>query len=64
MGLNIAKAPWCTLMHQGLSNSTKKTMGGAMVREILTWQMNKTNKTTFLHRYMFVSFPLKNNKYT
>jgi len=27
MGLNITKAPWCTLMHQGLSNSTKKTMG-------------------------------------
>lgn len=24
MGLNMMKPPWCTLTHQGLSNSTKR----------------------------------------
>jgi hypothetical protein len=36
IGLNIAKPPWCTHTHQGLSNGTKGMAGGTVIWEIST----------------------------
>jgi hypothetical protein len=45
------KSIWCTLIHQGLSNSIKNMAKGVVVWEISMGKTNKQNKQTIvLHK--------------
>jgi len=48
IGLNIAKPPQCTCIHQGLSNWTKSMVGGRGREDCGLGNFKVTKQTTYL----------------